>query len=120
MSANLAASGMETSELEHLRRVRAAFDHAMVVTLSDEAVGLLKVVRESQQWELVQIQLAPSVQGRGLGTALLRALISEARSNGVSLRLGVLKANPARRLYERLGFKIVAEKEHSYEMALAV
>ena len=82
-------------------------------------MGLLKVVRERRQWELMQIQLAPGVQGQGLGTTLLQSLIAEARSKNASLTLSVLKANPAKRLYDRLGFRMVAEKENSYEMALA-
>ncbi len=36
----------------------------------------------------------------------------------VSLKLNVLKANPARRLYERLGFAIVADTAHGFEMRL--
>ncbi|RYD78347.1 MAG: GNAT family N-acetyltransferase [Verrucomicrobiaceae bacterium] len=75
---------------------------------------------EGQAWELVQIQLKPSDQGKGLGTTILRLLISEAREANASLRLSVLRASPARHLYERLGFVVVAEKLRSYEMVLEV
>lgn len=70
-------------------------------------------------WQLIQIQLAPEVQGRGIGEALIRRLVDEARSAGAALTLHVLHANPARRLYERLGFRIVAHGEHDYLMKLA-
>ena len=36
---------------------------------------------------------------------------------GLPVKLGVLKVNPARRLYERLGFRMVEETEVSYGMA---
>ena len=35
---------------------------------------------------------------------------------GAPVRLSVLRANPARRLYERLGFRIVGENGHGYDM----
>lgn len=118
MSTHLAASGVVASDADHLRRVRVAFQYAAVVLYADEPIGLFKVVREDRQWELVQVQLAPSVQGKGVGARLVRTLVEEARSKGASLRLSVLKANPAKRLYERLGFVVVAEKANAYEMAL--
>lgn len=44
-------------------------------------------------------------RGRGLGTRLLTGLIVEARSRGLpGLSLSVEEGNPARGLYERLGF----------------
>ena len=119
MSAHQVASGVAPSDEERLRRVLTRFDCASVVLLGGRPVGLLKAVREGANWELVQIQLTPSLQGRGLGTRLLRRLVDEARRAGASLRLSVLKANPARRLYERLGFVVVGEDGHSFEMVLA-
>jgi phosphoribosylglycinamide formyltransferase-1 len=46
--------------------------------------------------------------------------VEEARRAGASLDLDVLKANPARRLYERLGFRIVRETPFAYDMLLDV
>jgi ribosomal protein S18 acetylase RimI-like enzyme len=76
------------------------------------------VVRQARQWQLVQIQLMPSLQGQDVGTMLLQSLIAEARGAGASLRLSVLKANPAKRLYEPLGFAVISQSESAYEMAL--
>jgi ribosomal protein S18 acetylase RimI-like enzyme len=51
-----------------------------------------------------------------VGERLIRELIAEARQAGASVSLHVLQANPARRLYERLGFRIVGQGEHEYLM----
>ncbi|WP_417067103.1 GNAT family N-acetyltransferase [Niveibacterium terrae] len=118
MRPHLAAAGIVATEAEHLCRIRAAFNCAEVLLQAGNPVGLLKVVREAHQWELVQIQLAPSIQGKGFGTMLLQSLITEARLQNASLRLSVLKANPAKHLYERLGFTVLAEKTDAYEMVL--
>jgi ribosomal protein S18 acetylase RimI-like enzyme len=119
MAPHFLAAGRPQSEETSLERVRRAFDRASLVLLAGRPVGLLKAVREGERWELLQIQLAPEAQGRGIGTRLVRALVEEARAAGAALRLGVLKVNPARRLYERLGFVIVGESEIGFEMELA-
>ena len=53
----------------------------------------------------LSIGVRPEWRGRGIGTALLGALIERARREGVrALSLSVEPDNPARRLYERHGF----------------
>ncbi|NKY88463.1 GNAT family N-acetyltransferase [Nocardia veterana] len=54
------------------------------------------------------IGVAPRLRGTGLGTALLRRLLTEARERYDAVSLSVRQSNPALRLYERLGFDIVA------------
>ena len=44
-----------------------------------------------------------------MGEILLRTLIAEARDRGLRLCLNIRSTNPARRLYERVGFKVVPE-----------
>lgn len=118
MTPHLIASGVEQSEDELQARVADEFGCAQIILLDEQPVGLLKVVRAGRVWHLLQIQLLPQLQRGGLGTALVRDVIAEARKAGVTVELDVLKMNPARRLYERLGFRIVRESGHAYEMRL--
>ena len=54
----------------------------------------------------LSIGVVPEERGRGVGTALLDALAATAREHGHrALSLSVDRANPARRLYERHGFR---------------
>lgn len=54
-----------------------------------------------------ELQLLPSYQGGGLGTAVVRRVIAEGVERGVPVMLSVVPANHrAQRLYERLGFKV--------------
>jgi ribosomal protein S18 acetylase RimI-like enzyme len=83
-----------------------------VVEFGGERVGRLRVIRSRDRMELSGIQLAPRVQGRGIGTAIIQDLKAEADAAGVCLDIDVEKDNPrARRLYERLGCVQVAEDE---------
>jgi ribosomal protein S18 acetylase RimI-like enzyme len=118
MTAHQLASGVHYSEPEQLERVLARFECAQIVLLSREPAGLLKVARDGTRWQLLQIQVAPERQDAGLGGWLVQTVIADARRAGASLRLRVLRANPARRLYERLGFRIAKEEPHAYEMHL--
>lgn len=53
----------------------------------------------------VAIAVVPDARGRGLGTALLRALLERAAADGLAaVSLSVNDANPARGLYVKLGF----------------
>jgi ribosomal protein S18 acetylase RimI-like enzyme len=52
----------------------------------------------------VSIGVKPTARGHGVGEKLMRTLIGEAPCRGLGLCLSVRSDNPARRLYERLGF----------------
>ncbi|GAB3385488.1 GNAT family N-acetyltransferase [Lysobacter fragariae] len=60
---------------------------------------------------LVDITISPALRGRGIGTALIRHSQLQASAAGVGMQLHVYHHNPdARRLYQRLGFVIVADE----------
>jgi GNAT superfamily N-acetyltransferase len=57
-------------------------------------------------WWLEHFYLVPGLQGRGLGTAVLRTLLERSDSEGLPVRLNVLQGSAVRRLYERHGFTV--------------
>jgi predicted GNAT family acetyltransferase len=59
---------------------------------------------------IVDIALLADYCNRGLGTTLVRALQAEAAASGKPLTIHVERFNPALRLYERLGFKQIADR----------
>ena len=115
----LRASGADASEASHRERLLYRFDCAEVLLMNDEPVGLLKVDHGECEWKVIQIQLSSAVQGQGIGRQVLEGVIADARKAGVDVVLSVLKANPARSLYERLGFVVEGEDAHEYFMRLA-
>lgn len=67
----------------------------------------------------VAMAVVPAWRGRGVGSALLDALIAAARDAGIGgLSLSVEPDNPARRLYERFGYQQVGEVNGSLTMLL--
>jgi len=64
----------------------------------------------------VQLYIAKEFQRRGFGTRLLKRLLEEARGSNLPIRLRVLAVNPAKALYERLGFVVVERTPERYSM----
>jgi GNAT superfamily N-acetyltransferase len=87
-----------------------------VVELDGEPVGCLCTSSWPDSLRLHRVFLLPAAQGRGIGTGLVREVLAAARAIGRPVRLRVLRVNPARRLYERLGFKVTGESETHYLM----
>lgn len=116
MNGHMIASGGEVSDAHHMARLMHRFECAEVLLHEGAPVGLLKVSRDPHEWVLIQIQLASGYQGGGIGAGLLAEVIDQAAREGVDLTLSVLKANPAKSLYERFGFVVERESELSYEM----
>ena len=100
------------------RHFRDRFDPAtrQIIERDGVSIGCISVERREHCMFLSAIEIAPEHQNRGIGTKLIRALCDEADSRGVPVELQVIKANPARRLYERLGFGVVGETETHYLM----
>lgn len=118
MRLHMRNSGEDVSP-EHMRaRLLNGYEHAQVLLHDGAIVGLFKSRCEAQDWVVMQIQLAPHLQGQGLGRALLEQFINQARAAGHDVTLHVLKANPARALYERLGFVVEGEDAHEFHMRL--
>jgi len=81
-----------------------------VIELDGRRVGRLRISRTPESVELNGIQLHPDAQNRGIGTAIITELQSEAAARGVPLELHVERDNlDARRLYNRLGFTKTGE-----------
>ena len=65
----------------------------------------LKIPYGDEETPKVSIGVKPIARGQGVGEQLMRALIGEAARHGLGLCLSVRSENPARRLYQRLGFR---------------
>jgi ribosomal protein S18 acetylase RimI-like enzyme len=80
-----------------------------VIELDGIPAGRLYVHRGESDIRIMDIALAPSFRGRGIGTSLLRGLMEEADASGRKLSIHVEMNNPARSLYDRLGFRPAGE-----------
>jgi GNAT superfamily N-acetyltransferase len=89
----------------HEQMPGAGFD---VVLLDGVPAGRLYVDRRAQEIRIVDIALLPEHRGAGIGTGLIRAVLAEGDASGTPVTIHVELGNPARALYERLGFAEIA------------
>lgn len=90
-----------------------AFD---VLEQGGERIGRLYLDARAARLHIVDISLMPEWRGKGLGTALLTALMDTGRAQGKAIGIMVEKFNPALRLYRRLGFSEIGDHEVYLEM----
>jgi GNAT superfamily N-acetyltransferase len=85
----------------------ASFD---VVELDGVPVGRLYIARWADEIRIMELSLLPEHRGAGTGTRLVRSILDEAAREGKRTSVHVEQHNPARRLYERLGFVPIADR----------
>jgi GNAT superfamily N-acetyltransferase len=72
-------------------------------------IGCIELLDLPEAVQLNKLYILPAWQHQGIGTRILNDIKTLASARNKPLRLRVLRVNPARRLYERLGFRIEHE-----------
>jgi ribosomal protein S18 acetylase RimI-like enzyme len=89
-----------------------------IITLDGVDIGWLQAIAQDDELFVAQILVDRPFQRRGIGTQVMKRLIGQAAQLHQTVRLHVMKINPARRLYERLGFEVTYEDDHKFYMKL--
>jgi ribosomal protein S18 acetylase RimI-like enzyme len=87
-----------------------------IILSNGQPIGRMFTSEGDQKITLVDIALLPENRNAGIGRKLLDDLLSAAGEKGKAVTLHVFKNNPARNLYERLGFRQISEDSMYYEM----
>jgi GNAT superfamily N-acetyltransferase len=82
----------------------------LILMKDGAAIGRLYIDAWTQELRIVDISLMPPARGQGIGEAILRDVIEWASTAGKGVSIHVEKINPAKRLYQRLGFVVVEDK----------
>jgi GNAT superfamily N-acetyltransferase len=107
-------------EFQHRSRTatyKALFPTAVnwIVEWQDEPIGLLIEHDETDVVHLVDFELIPERQNRGLGTALIGAVMREWAARGRGVRVQVAIENtPSLKLWRKLGFVETGVDESAY------
>lgn len=89
-----------------------------ILTLNESQVAAYLVKPYEQHLRLEMILVPEEFQGHGLGKHIMRNLTRTAVSEGKSITLDVIKANPVTGFYEKLGFQRVADAKDVYTYKL--
>jgi ribosomal protein S18 acetylase RimI-like enzyme len=106
---------LNSAELEGLIRTQFTLQHQQyrngypngedhLIIYDGEPIGRIFIDEAEKELTLIDIALLPDYRNRGIGRLLLDQLLARAAAAKKQVRLHVFNSNPARRLYERLGF----------------
>ena len=87
-----------------------------IITRSGTDIGWLQSFVKDDALFLGQLFVDSALRRQGIGTEVVKGLIEEATNADRAVTLGVVKTNPALRLYERLGFRTTHEDERKFYM----
>lgn len=98
-------------------------DRALLAEIDGQAVGAvwIRIMNDyghiDDKTPSLAISLYKGYRGLGIGTALMREMVDILKDAGYEkVSLSVQKANYAVKMYLKLGFEIVSEKEEEYIM----
>ncbi len=99
-----------------LKSAAEHIDEAKIIYSGDERIGVVKFLDCKTHFTLHQIQVKPEFQKKGVGSAVLKHVISKAEDLGLPIKLMVMKDTPAQKIYEKHGFIVAKSNTHNLEM----
>jgi GNAT superfamily N-acetyltransferase len=88
-----------------------------IAALNSINIGAYSLTEKTDHLWLEMLLILPDYQNQGLGTHILQTIQTEASLKHKPLRLSVLKVNPAREFYRRLGFEVSGEDSWSFKLS---
>lgn len=79
----------------------------LIIESHSKPIGRVYFEQTARELRLMEITLEPGWRNRGIGGAISTAIVAHARALGIAAGLHVESFNPAKRLYERQGFRDV-------------
>ncbi|HTV69870.1 MAG TPA: GNAT family N-acetyltransferase [Rhizobiaceae bacterium] len=113
-------SGLSEKSQEAAARGLPNTIHAVTVRYGNETVGMGRVIGDGGCfYQITDIAVEPAHQGKGLGKAIMRALMDQLRASAPKgAYVSLIADGPAKHLYAQFGFEDTAPA--SIGMALVV
>jgi ribosomal protein S18 acetylase RimI-like enzyme len=90
--------------------------HYEILNDNKQDIGCVGLRNDENVLFLEYVAILPEHQNRGLGSEVVGHVLPSAAERGVPVGLSVLRVNPAKKLYERMGFQVIGSDEFKYYM----
>lgn len=91
--------------------------HKKIIIIEGKKAGVYAShITENGDFFINEISLLKEYQGKGIGKRILEKQLKQNKEKKIRTILQVFKDNPAKKLYEKLGFKIYGETQTHYLM----
>jgi ribosomal protein S18 acetylase RimI-like enzyme len=97
------------AQRQHYRALDAPAEQ-LIVCRESRPIGWIALIRSGRGLWLADIALVPEQRNSGIGTALIQDMLAEAAATHSVVQLHVLHNNRVIGLYQRLGFRVVADE----------
>lgn len=99
---------------QYLRDFPDGIDY--IIERHQKPVGRLMIDETGPDLIGIDLALLPSIRNHGVGSTIFGYLFQKTKQDFESFIIHVTKINPAKRLYDRLGFEVTGETEMYFEM----
>lgn len=94
-------------------------EHKRIIIVDGKPIGVYAVhITDDGDLFINEISILKEYQNKGIGRKILENQLEENRKKGIRTILQVFKDNPAKKLYESLGFTVYGETETHYQMEM--
>jgi N-acetylglutamate synthase-like GNAT family acetyltransferase len=80
-----------------------------IIEVDGQPAGRIYMARLADSLRILDITILPEKRNTGIGTQIIKDLMTEAKASGKAVRIYVESFNPSLHLFERLGFAPVEE-----------
>ncbi|MEL7834668.1 GNAT family N-acetyltransferase [Fodinibius sp. Rm-B-1B1-1] len=95
-------------------------NNIQLIILDDTTIGAIEIQDRENELFVASFEIAPQFQNKGIGSTILKRIINTSDNKQKSLKLQVLKVNPAKRFYKQFGFETVDETKTHFIMKRSV
>lgn len=105
----------ETWQCDHFNK-HFLDEASKILKLNGKDIGRVEVHQDDDGIRIGNIQILPEYQNCGIGSRVVSGILDLGLEVAKPVTLQVLKVNPARRFYERLGFVVEGEDDAHFLM----
>jgi Acetyltransferases len=92
-----------------------------IIVYDNSDIGAVSVSKKDSYIFINIIEILPKYQNKGIGTSIINQIITDSKNEDFSrVLLQVFKKNPAKKLYDKLGFSTIDETKTHYVMELKI
>lgn len=109
--------GWDEKKQDHYADIDFNDRNPHIIQYEDKQAGVIGWQEKEDHIWFGPIFVLPEFQNKGIGSFLVKQFMKEAEAKNIALRLQTLKMNEgAKKLYERLGFKVISSNEVHWQM----
>ncbi len=108
--------GWDDDLQSNMFRKSVVLENVQVIIIRERPVGYIDIDHRGDFIFIRSIAIISDYRSKGIGGQVIQDIIEISEKQGMPVHLQVMKINEARKLYDRLGFKVYDETETHYKL----